>query len=137
MVSCIALYLQKALSLNESLPRSEKLKSRKQIDQLFKGGSALKSFPLLLIWAEIESADDVGYKVGVSVSKKRFKRAVDRNRMKRLIREAYRRHKKFLPLPQNTTYGFMFVYLSNKPCTLVELDAVIMNIIERFQKEKG
>lgn len=121
--------------MDQSFPRAEKLKSRKQIEHLFAHGRAIKAYPLMVVWSELATSEQVGYKAGFSVSKKRFKRAVDRNRMKRLMREAYRRNKQLLPVNLGVCYGFMFVYLSNKPLTLAELDEKILEIFKRFEKE--
>jgi len=89
----------------------------------------------MVVWSELATSEQVFYKAGFSVSKKRFKRAVDRNRMKRVMREAYRRNKLLLPVNQGVCYGFMFVYLSHNPLTLAELDEKILEIFKRFEKE--
>ena len=75
--------------------RGEKLKSRKEIERLFQAGSqACMQYPLRLVWRPMEQRrSEFPVQMTVSVSKKRFKRAVDRNRIKRLVREAYRLQK--------------------------------------------
>src|SRR6056300_1581878 len=60
----------------------ERLKGKKQIDQLFMAGASVGAFPLRMVY--LKGVDK--HLVGVSVSKKHFKRAVDRNRIKRLLR---------------------------------------------------
>ena len=121
--------------MKESLSRKEKLKSRKQIEHLFSSGKAIKAYPLMAVYSKILPSDGIHYKAGFSVSKKRFKRAVDRNRIKRLMREAYRRKKSFLPENPDVCYGFMFVYLSRKEVSLVELEEKILEIFKRFEME--
>ncbi|WP_165871561.1 ribonuclease P protein component [Flaviaesturariibacter flavus] len=76
------------------LPRRQKLKSRSAIDALFRGGQRFSVFPVLswYRWAPAEGRDS-GIGVGFSCSKKHFKKAVDRNRVKRLMREAWRLQK--------------------------------------------
>ena len=80
-----------------TLTKSERLKSRKQIEQLFKEGERLSLFPFLIYYlvCQVTTHDSaaVTTQFGVGVSSKNFKRAVDRNRIKRLIRESYRLHK--------------------------------------------
>lgn len=76
--------------------KQEKLKSRKLIQQLFNSGKAISTHPLRLIYYLPEAPMDVPVKVGVSVSSRNFKKAVDRNRVKRLLREAYRLNKTVL-----------------------------------------
>ena len=74
-------------------PKTERLKSRKQIDGLFDSGKAFSVFPIRTVYRFQPATDKPGLLAGVSVSKKHFKRAVDRNRVKRLLREAYRLQK--------------------------------------------
>ncbi len=78
--------------------RGEKLKSRKEIERLFQAGSqACMQYPLRLVWRPMErKRSDFPVQMTVSVAKKRFKRAPDRNRIKRLVREAYRLQKPLL-----------------------------------------
>ena len=84
--------------LNQKYPRREKLKQKKEIDLLFTKGKWLTSGSLRIISIDLDKkpADEFSInnqKVGVSVSKKYFKKAVDRNRIKRLLREIYRKNK--------------------------------------------
>lgn len=76
------------------LPKSERLKSRKQIDNLFAGGKSFSVFPIRVMYSLAGTgADSGGLQIGVTASKRYFKKAVDRNRIKRLLREAYRLQK--------------------------------------------
>ena len=71
----------------------EKLKSRKQIETLFRAGKSFSVFLLRVTWHLLKEEQDAPVKAGVTVGKKHFKKAVDRNRIKRLLREAYRLQK--------------------------------------------
>jgi len=75
--------------------RKEKLKSRKAIDALFTGGQSLGQFPLRAMYLlhPVHTLQDTGVQVGVTASKRHFKKAVHRNRVKRLLRESYRLQK--------------------------------------------
>lgn len=70
------------------LKKEDKLKSRKAIDELFKKGKNFSNFPLKVIWFPGNRIATL--QAGVGVSSKNFKKAVDRNRIKRLMREAWR-----------------------------------------------
>lgn len=73
-------------------PRSEKLKSRKALGALFTAGRSFSVFPVKVFYTYEENTGG-GVKAGVGVSSRHFKKAVDRNRIKRLLREAYRLNK--------------------------------------------
>lgn len=73
---------------NQKYPRAEKLKRKTDIDFLFQKGKWRSHQSMRLIF--LPTSEHSGLKIGVSVSKRNFKRAVDRNRIKRLLREVYR-----------------------------------------------
>ena len=80
------------------LGKHEKLKSRKRVDDLFATGKSVGVFPLRIYFKFLPASneEEAGLQIGVTVSKKHFKKAVDRNRIKRLLREAYRLQKEDL-----------------------------------------
>jgi ribonuclease P protein component len=88
-------------------PEHEKLKSKKQIKRVFEEGSSIKSYPLLIRYIRVEEEYN---KVGVSVSKRNFKKAVERIRIKRQLREAYRLHKHEID-NSSTTYAVMLIFI--------------------------
>ncbi|MBK8519731.1 MAG: ribonuclease P protein component [Ferruginibacter sp.] len=77
--------------------KDEKLKSRKTIEQLFKDGRSFSNFPFRVLWKFTETVK-APLQTGFAVSSKHFKKAVDRNRIKRLMREAYRLQKNELQI---------------------------------------
>ena len=88
----------------------EKLKNKERITQLFEEGKVLKAYPLKLIYLRVEE-QDVSIKAGVAVPKRNFKSAVKRNRIKRLMREAYRLNKGLVF--NNTQRNFAFLFFGS------------------------
>lgn len=89
--------------MNNTFTKQERLKSQILIDKLFAGGNAsMAVFPLRVVYMPVEKVrGEEGaalppVSILVAVPKKRFRHAVDRNRMKRLVREAYRLNKHIL-----------------------------------------
>ena len=81
---------------NQGLNKYERLKSRKQIDILFKSKQGVFAHPVRYAWGKGREDQLAPVEMMVSVSKRNFKRAVDRNRIKRLMREVYRKNKQVL-----------------------------------------
>ena len=99
-----------------TFPKKERLSWKRHIDQLFMEGRSFVTFPLQVIYLPVKKEMPVPVSVLVSVSKKRFKRAVKRNRVKRQIREAYRIHKHELAdalIERKSHLLVAFLYLSN------------------------
>ena len=108
-----------------TLHKAERLSRQKVIDSLFAGGATSFSvFPLRVVY-QPSDALEAQAAILVSVSKRRFKRAVKRNRVKRQIREAYRLNKSLL-LPalaaKERQLAIAFIYISDKllPSDLIE-----------------
>jgi ribonuclease P protein component len=76
-----------------SFSKSEHLCGDKRITRLYKEGDAFIAYPLRVVFLIEPKSDPVNLNVLVSVPKKRFKRAVKRNRLKRIMRETYRLNK--------------------------------------------
>jgi ribonuclease P protein component len=76
-----------------TLKKAERLKRRKIIEQLFSEGRAVSTFPIRVQYKLVDELLDEPLQAGFSASSRTFKRAVDRNRIKRLMREAYRLQK--------------------------------------------
>jgi ribonuclease P protein component len=98
------------------LPKSERLKSRKQIDALFSGGKSFAQAPIRVSYQLTPSAEGSGLQIGVTASKRTFKKAVDRNRIKRLLREAYRLQKEdvLFQLQSSQKSGIVFFIYTDK-----------------------
>ena len=85
------------MGMANTLKKIERLTGKDKIEDLFQKGTSLTEFPFKLIWkiSEFEK-DAVPAKIVFSVPKRKFKKAYQRNRVKRLCREAYRTNKSIL-----------------------------------------
>lgn len=101
-----------------TLRKSERLDKKKVIEKMFAGGShSFSVFPLRVVYLPVDEPEATA-SILVSVSKRRFKRAVKRNRVKRQIREAYRvnKHKLLSVLAEKQCrLAIAFIYLSDRP----------------------
>mgnify|MGYP000321365893 CR=1 FL=1 len=122
--------------MNRTLPTIEKLKSKKLLDELFTSGKKLNEYPIKLVYKKLDFEDDVLIKTGVSVPKRNFKRAVDRNRIKRLLREGYRLNKHIIHNEIKEKYVCMFLYLGKEmPNCEVLNDKMIKLLNKLVEKE--
>lgn len=119
-------------------PKQEKLKSRTTIDLMFTEGKSVSKYPLRLVYVPIDAAyvDGVPLKMGVSVSKKNFKRAHDRNYFKRLLRETYRHHKHLIIDRLDKPYAFMFFYQTKDRLSFEEINTKTIQLFEKFAAQE-
>jgi ribonuclease P protein component len=115
-----------------SYNKFEKLKSKKLIEQLFLEGKTVTHYPLRLTFIETSFDNDVKFKAGVSVSKRNFKKAVDRNKIKRLLREAYRLNKSMIFNNITTQNAFMILYLGNEIPNFKDLEIKMKQLFEKY-----
>ena len=115
--------------------KKDKLKSKKLIELLFTGGKAVTVYPLRLVYLNTAFEDGSVLKTGVSVSKRLHKTAVARNRIKRLLREAYRLNKPLYFNNSSTHYAFMILYLSKDGTTFDKLNGDMKLLFEKFLKK--
>lgn len=135
----MALYLCSMGVKRFGFGRKEKLKSRKQIEGLFLHGKNFSVFPLRVTYQFVPSEESI-VQVAVTAGKKHFKRAVDRNRIKRLIREAYRLQKNDLTatLKQNKQKAFLFFMYTDKTIASFNVVKEAMNkSLKRLEKLSG
>jgi ribonuclease P protein component len=143
--------------------KEERLKSEKIITQLFRKGHSFACYPLRLVYAELPNSETETSDIeavhhseirnpkseivspiqfALSVPKKAFKRAVDRNVLRRRIREAYRLHKielyRFLenqPSNGDKRFAFMVLYTAKEEMPYGEIEKGIKKMIRKFKEE--
>lgn len=117
-----------------TLTKKERLNSLTLIEELFSGGSrSLPSFPLRIVYMPVEDNTRPTLSLLISVPKKRFKRAVKRNLVKRQIREAYRMNKNLLlrPLEEAGKKAVIaFIWLDNGLRTSVQVEDTVKKLLQ-------
>ncbi len=109
-------------------PKQEKLKSAKTIGRMFTDGKSVSKYPLRLVYVPVVEGETAC--VGVSVSKKYFKRAVDRNYYKRLLREAYRLNRAISDRREG--YSFMLFYQTKDRLEFGDIMDKMPALLEKF-----
>lgn len=112
-------------------PKKEKLKKKKHIDLLFSEGRSVSKYPLRLVYVPVKDSD-VALEMGVSVSKRYFKKAVDRNYFKRVLRECYRLNKGLLIDNLTQPYAMMFFYQTKDRLTYKEIEIKTLELFTKF-----
>ena len=120
-----------------SYPKKHKLKSKTSIDLLFAKGKSVSKYPLRLVYAVAneQQMDGEMIKIGVSVSKKYFKHAVDRNYFKRILRETYRLNQHLLREHLNEPYVFMFFYQTKDRLSYEEIEQKTILLFKKWALE--
>lgn len=118
--------------MSETYSKKEKLKSKKLIEQMFTEGQSVSAFPLRLVYLPTAFEDTVIAKTGVSVSKRHFKTAVARNRIKRLLRESYRLNKGDYFNNLTTQHAFMILYIGKDLPTFIQVETKMKLLFEKF-----
>ena len=113
-------------------PKTEKLKSKTTIDLMFREGKSVSKYPLRLVYAKSTFGENPEFKMGVSVSKKYFKKAVDRNYFKRVLRETYRLNKQVLRDNLKEPYSFMLLYQTKDRLSYEEINQKTIELFEKF-----
>ena len=125
-----------------TLGKKERLNSKTLIERLFSGGSkSFPAFPLRVVYMPVEpSEQDAAASILISVPKKRFKRAVKRNLVKRQVREAYRKNKHLLLdalASRNKRLIIAFIWLDNHIHSSAEVEEkvkkLLFHIVERLE----
>lgn len=125
------------MELKEGLPKSQRIYKKKAVQTLFEEGKGFSFYPFRVIvhLYDAENQEDALPRILVSVSKKRFHHAFKRNRVKRLIRESWRKNKaELLKLCQanNKTLDVALVYNATVILTYQEIEGKMKQVVERL-----
>ncbi len=121
--------------MRATLSKNDRLHRQKRIDYLFDAGKSAVSYPIRVV--AVPAADDLldahepALQTLFSVAKKRFKRAVQRNRHKRRMREAYRLEKAVADWNPSTPVWLALQYIGNEEIPLPELRTAIRKAVEK------
>lgn len=121
------------------LPRKNILRSQKTITGLFQPGFFVSSYPLRINYLFQPKPDSApAFQVLFSVSKKRFKKATDRNRVKRLLREVYRLNQQRLAglsLPDNQQLAMALIYTGQEQLTFQTIQAAFLQCVYKMERK--
>ena len=118
--------------MRNTLGKQERLKSKKLIEKLYAEGDSVKTFPLRLMYVQTAHTSEFPCQVGVSVAKRNYKLAVDRNRLKRLMRETYRLQKQIVYNNLDKPYVFMISYIGREEIKYEDLYLKMEKLLTLF-----
>ncbi|MFT6867989.1 MAG: ribonuclease P protein component [Cyclobacteriaceae bacterium] len=112
--------------------KEERLTGKKNIEELFQHGSSFYLHPLLLKYTS-KSDDLTCNRILISVPKKKFKRAVHRNLLKRRIKEAYRLNKNQVFQGDPPYYHFAIIYLDKVILPYAQIEEKLIHLLKRLK----
>jgi ribonuclease P protein component len=122
----------------QTFTKTERLKSHSIIQRIFKReGQSFAVYPIRVIWLETPLETAFPVQVAFSVPKRQFKKAVDRNRIKRLMREAYRLNKsKFYAsvAAQEKQIAVLFIYTNKEIMTYDNVSEAMQKVLKRLRR---
>lgn len=118
--------------------KKEHLKSRKTIAALFKQGKAITAYPIKVIWLETTATNSQQFPIefSLTVPKRAFKKAVHRNRIRRLIRESYRLHKhRIYPFleAKERTFAIMVIYIAKEEMSYAKIEKSMIKALSKME----
>jgi ribonuclease P protein component len=120
-----------------SFSKKERLKNKIEIESLFSEGNRFFEYPFNVIW-KLDSNSDSTLKMAVSVPKKKIPNATDRNKIKRLVREAFRKNKTIIQQPleaKNVKLHLMLVYSQSNIMSMSEIEDKISVTLQRLAEQ--
>ena len=118
--------------MRQTFHKAERLKSKIVFGELISDGCSVKKHPFVLVWKKSDKVQEFPMRIAFSVSKKRFPLAVDRNEIRRKIREIYRLNKEDLYNKLSDNYAVLLIYTSREKMKNAALENKLMLVFERF-----
>ena len=118
--------------IDQSFPKELRLTHKRDIDTLFSKGERIKSHPFIILSYKTETPMSVPFKLLISVPKRKFKKAVDRNYLKRCIREIVRKNKESLSSNNNGTFLYVAILYSFR--TILPFKELEHSLLEALKK---
>lgn len=120
--------------IDNSFPKEERLRSKKQIQRLFDKGEKFHISPIQVLYYAPGLVLERGVQILVGAPKKRFRKAVERNKVKRLLREAYRLERNNFGEREESLH-IALLYTHDKIQSLNNLRVILKKILERIDQE--
>ncbi|MGO3183008.1 MAG: ribonuclease P protein component [Aequorivita sp.] len=119
--------------VNQKFPKTEKLKSSKTIESLFLEGKTYSNYPVKVFFLPKENLEK--NLAAFAVPKRNFKSAVDRNRVKRQLREVYRLNKHALEEANDNKFVMLFLYLGKVKPKYDDLEKAMKKLLKKLRSE--
>ena len=121
--------------MNQKFPKTEKLKSAKTIEFLFLEGKTYSKYPVKIFFLPKENLET--NLAAFAVPKRNFRLAVDRNRVKRQLREVYRLNKHILEEINGKKIVMLFLFLGKTKPQYEQLDNAMISILKKLRDENN
>ena len=115
--------------MSATFPKRHKLKSSKDIKSLFEDGRSITKYPIKLLWLPGSHPET---KAGFAVAKRNFKSAVMRNKIKRLMREAYRLETQEIMGKSKMVFNLLFIYIGKDVADFKTIDKAILAVLPKL-----
>ncbi len=117
-----------------TLSKSERLCRKTLLEELLASELSFVKYPFRVVYKVSSIPGEFPARIAISVGKKRFKRAVKRNRVKRLVREAFRLNKSILynEIPEGQTIDILVIYLENTLPTFAKTEKAVKAILQKI-----